>query len=108
MGVPPSVSWSVPTSVVMGRVYGCGCRCPLAAAVRALPDEHITQRLRHLSLSHRPDERSRSEHQTTQTLRLHYFCQGFTHSNQTVFPPPDLGPTPHLSTTASSSASPRP
>jgi hypothetical protein len=57
--LPPSVSWSVlwdqgpdavPTSVVMGRVHGCGCRCHLAAAVRALPDEHITERSRYLVL----------------------------------------------------------
>ncbi|MFC9285283.1 hypothetical protein [Streptomyces sp. NPDC057052] len=48
----------------MGRVYGCGCRCHLAAAVRALPDEHTTERFRYLILFHRPGERSRSERWT--------------------------------------------
>jgi hypothetical protein len=55
----------VPTSVVMGRVYGCGRH--LAAAVRALPDEDITERFRCLILCHRPGESSRSEHQLSRT-----------------------------------------
>ncbi|MEU5637272.1 hypothetical protein ACH47C_38130 [Streptomyces rishiriensis] len=52
----------------MGRVYGCGCH--LAATVRALPDEHVTERVGYLILFHRPGERSRSE-QLTNIRRIH-------------------------------------